>query len=408
VEPSDVFRHRSLLDLTGLMVLASVDRDELHDEPWLPVTPLSLAEATDEGNSFFSVLRQRDLLVHHPYESFSSSVEEFLNQAADDPSVLTIKMTLYRTSGDSPIVKHLIRAAERGTQVAVLVELKARFDEQRNIAWAKALERAGVHVVYGLVGLKTHIKSVLVVREEADGIRRYCHLGTGNYHSSTARIYEDLGLFTCDPDIGADLTQLFNYLTGFSREARYRRLLVAPTWLRHQLLDLVRGEAKYGREGRIVAKMNSLSDPEMIEALYDASQAGVEIKLVVRGICCLRPGVEGLSENISVRSIVGRNLEHSRIYSFANGNGPGEAAWFIGSADMMPRNLNARVEALTPIASPELQTRLRQILDLNLGDDTTVWTLGPDGHWTREPKRHGISAQEQLKNLAVGRSRERL
>ena len=342
-------RHsRAPLDLTGLFLVHDLDRLDLKYEPWPPATQARLALAAENDKSIFSVLRERDVLVHHPYESFATSTEEFIRQASEDPRVLTIKMTLYRTSGDSPIVRSLIRAAERGVQVAVLVEVKARFDEQANIAWAKQLERAGVHVVYGLVGLKTHSKCVLVVRDEDDGIRRYLHLGTGNYNSSTARLYEDIGLLSCDPALGADLTQLFNHLTGYSREVRYRKLLVAPRWMRHQIQDLIMGEAAFGSVGRITMKLNSLVDPGMIDALYSASAAGVRIDLVVRGICCLRPGVPGLSETIRVRSLVGRYLEHSRIFRFGNGSGPGRPVYFIGSADLMPRNLDRRVEVIGP------------------------------------------------------------
>ena len=310
-----------------------------------------------------------------------------MREAADDPRVLTIKMTLYRTSGDSPIVRSLIRAAERGVQVAALVELKARFDEEANINWAKALERAGVHVVYGLVGLKTHSKTLLVVRSEADGIRRYVHIGTGNYNPSTARLYEDIGLLSCDPDLGADLTQLFNHLTGYSREVRYRKILVAPHYLRHRVQDLIAQEASYGERGRLVFKLNSLIDTDMIEGLYAASQAGVQIDLVLRGICGLRPGVPGLSENIRVRSILGRYLEHSRIYHFGNGAGPGQPAYYIGSADLMPRNLDKRVEVLAPVEKAEQQERLREIIEVNLAPDTQGWELGPDGTLARDQRR---------------------
>jgi polyphosphate kinase len=405
LHPNDVSVHRGPVDLTGLWAVHAVDRPELKDEPWPPLTPPVLEAAAIEQKSIFSVIREHDVLLHHPYESFATSVEEFVRQAADDPLVLTIKMTLYRTSGDSPIVAHLIRAAEHGKQVAVLVEVKARFDEQRNIAWAKALERSGVHVVYGLVGLKTHCKTVLVVRDEEAGIRRYCHLGTGNYNSTTAGLYEDLGILTCDPEIGSDLTQLFNHLTGYSREVRYQRLLVAPRWLRHAAFDLIADEANMGANGRIIMKMNSLSDPEMIEALYSASQAGVEIDLVVRGICCLRPGVPGLSETIRVRSIVGRYLEHSRIWWFGNGNGEGRSAVFIGSADLMPRNLDSRVEVVLPITAAAHQRRIRDLLDLALADDASSWTLGPDGKWQRVSLEGEHSLQYHLHEAAIARLR---
>ncbi|MEA3184110.1 MAG: polyphosphate kinase, partial [Ilumatobacteraceae bacterium] len=317
--PSDVTAHRAPLDLTCLWQLHALDRPELKDRPWPPVTAGRIAAAEEADRSIFSVIRERPLMVHHPYESFASSSESFIAQAADDPRVQSIKMTLYRAGGDSPIARSLMRAAERGVQVAVLVELKARFDEATNVTWAKALERAGVHVVYGFVGLKTHAKCVLVVRADEDGLRRYCHIGTGNYNSRTARLYEDVGILTCNEAVGDDVAQLFNHLTGYSRAHDYVSLLVAPRDMRGQLIDLIEQEAALGSEGRITAKLNSLGDPAVVEALYAASQAGVQIDLVVRGICCLRPGVPGLSENIHVQSIVGRFLEHSRICVFGNG-----------------------------------------------------------------------------------------
>jgi polyphosphate kinase len=287
----------------------------------------------------------------------------------------------------------------------VLVEVKARFDEQANIAWAKQLERAGVHVVYGLVGLKTHSKCVLVVRDEDDGIHRYLHIGTGNYNSSTARLYEDIGLLSCDSALGSDLTQLFNHLTGYSREVRYRKLLVAPRWMRHQFQDLISGEAAYGSAGRIIIKINSLVDPGMIDALYSASAAGVQIDLIVRGICCLRPGVPGLSDTIRVRSLVGRYLEHSRVLRFGNGGGVGRPAYFIGSADLMPRNLDRRVEVVTPIDHPEHQERLQEVLEVSLADDVLAWELDPDGVWRKVPTVEGIDAQRRMYELALMRSR---
>jgi polyphosphate kinase len=348
-------------------------------------------------------MRSGDMILHHPYDSFRTSVEEFIRQASVDDRVLAIKMTLYRTSGDSPIVKSLIRAAERGKQVAVLVELKARFDEGANIEWARALETAGVHVVYGLVGLKVHTKTALVVRDEADGVRRYCHVGTGNYNPNTAKLYEDVGLLTADVDIGADLTQLFNYLTGYGRNVRYRTQLVAPHSMRHDLEALIRNEAE--TKGRIVLKMNSLVDPEMIELLYEASQAGVEIDLIVRGICCLVPGVPGLSDTIRVRSIVGRYLEHSRIYAFANGDGPERPTYLIGSADLMPRNLDRRVEAAVPVDEPELQARLQEILDVNLADDTLAWEMQPDGSWTHVERKGTVDTHVCFQELAKARVR---
>ncbi len=402
----DVFYHDAPIDLTGLWMIHHLDRPDLKDDDRPPITPARLAEAVENDRSIFSVIRERALLVHHPYESFTNSVEEFVGQAADDPQVLTIKMTLYRTSGDSPLVRSLIRAAERNVQVAVIVELKARFDEQANITWAKALEQAGVHVTYGVVGLKTHAKCVLVVREEADGLRRYVHIGTGNYNSATARLYEDLGLLSCDAELGADLSQLFNHLTGYSRDEVYHRLILAPGRMRGRLIELIASEAELGSRGRIVMKMNSLADPAIIEALYDASHAGVPIDLIVRGICCLRAGVEGLSPTISVRSLVGRNLEHSRIYSFANGVAPGEPLFLIGSADLMPRNLDRRVECLLPIVSVDHQARMNEILDAALADDHLAWELGSDDRWVRSTgTAPRIDAQQHLYAAANQRSR---
>ena len=371
------------IDLTCLMQIHSIDRPELKDDPWQPVTAGRLAAAEETDRSIFAVVRERALLVHHPYESFASSVEEFLSQAADDPRVQSIKMTLYRTSGDSPIARHLIRAAERGVQVAVLVELKARFDEATNVTWAKAFERAGVHVVYGVVGLKTHAKCVLVVREDADGLRRYVHLGTGNYNSRTARLYEDLGYITCEPEITSDAAQLFNHLTGYSRNVEYQKLLVAPDHLRRRLLELIDNEASFGSTGHITIKVNSLADPEMIEHLYAASSAGTRVDLVVRGICCLRAGVPGLSGNIRVRSVLGRYLEHSRIFRFANGQGAGQVLHLMGSADLMGRNLDKRVEVLTPLIHPRHQDWLDHTLEVLLDPEAPAFEMAPDGEWLR-------------------------
>ncbi len=401
----DISFHRAPLDLTGLWALHRLDRPELKDEPWLPVTHARLADAAEDDKSLFEVIRFRDVLVHHPYDSFVTSVEEFIRQAADDSHVLSIKLTLYRTTGDSSLLVDLIRAAERGVQVAVLVELKARFDEERNITWAKRLEQAGVHVVYGLVGLKTHSKCALVVRDEPEGLRRYAHVGTGNYNSTTARLYEDLGLLTDDPQIGSDLSQLFNNLTGFSREDPYRRLVVAPRSLRARFLDLIAHEASFGSRGHIVMKMNSLVDPEMIEALYAASQAGARVELLIRGICCLLPGVRGVSENIRVRSILGRYLEHSRVYFFANGEGARRPIYYIGSADLMPRNLDGRVEVLVPVFRDEHQRRLQQIFDVSFAEGTKAWELGPDARWERVGTEQGIDSQAQLYELARRRGR---
>jgi polyphosphate kinase len=347
-------------------------------------------EDGEEENTedMFALLRRQDQLVHHPYHSFSGTVQRFITHAAHDPQVLAIKMTLYRTSGDSPILGALISAADNGKQVVVLVELKARFDEENNINWARRLEKSGVHVVYGLVGLKTHTKIALVVRREGDHIRRYCHIGTGNYNPKTARLYTDLGLLSGREDLGSDLTDLFNYLTGYSRQNAYRKLLVAPLTLREGMKALVQEEieaAKQGKPGKIIAKMNSLVDPELIMALYEASQAGVEIDLIVRGMCCLRPGVKGLSDNIRVISIIGRFLEHSRIFYFFHG---GEELFWIGSADWMPRNLDRRVEAVVPIEEPRLREELRQILEISLADNRQAWDMKPDGTYVqRRPSR---------------------
>ena len=408
IAEDDVYEEQGPLDLTGLWVLHRLDRPDLKDPPWSGITQARLLKDDDTPADFFDEMRRGDVLVHHPYASFRNSVEAFLHQAADDDRVVAIKMTLYRTSGESSIIQSLIRAAESGKQVAVLVELKARFDEARNIEWAKRLEEVGVHVVYGLVGLKTHTKTLLVVREERDGLRRYCHIGTGNYNPKTATIYEDLGLFTTDPAVGTDLSQLFNYLTGFGRAVDYEKLITAPDHLRDRMVELIANEAAHGSDGGITAKMNALSDPGMIDALYDASRAGVDIDLVVRGICSLRPGVPGLSDHVRVRSIVGRYLEHSRIYRFANGGGTGVPLWLIGSADLMGRNINRRVEALVPVDSPPLVQRLEEIVDVLLADDCLAWTLGGDGRWTR--LRHvgdgcGVDSHVRLQELALGRTR---
>jgi polyphosphate kinase len=382
VDPSDISRHRGPLDLTCLFQLQGIDRPDLKDEPWQPVTAGRILRAESQDRSMFSVIRERALMVHHPYESFASSVEAFIEQAADDPKVQSIKMTMYRAGGDSPIARSLMRAAERGVQVAVLVELKARFDEATNVSWARALERAGVHVVYGLVGLKTHAKTVLVVRQDHDGLRRYVHIGTGNYNSKTARLYEDVGFLTCDPRVGADVTQLFNHLTGYSREVNFESLLVAPRVMRNALLDLIEQEIGHGADGRITAKLNSLTDPEMIEALYRASAAGVQVQLITRGVCCLRPGVPGLSENITVRSILGRYLEHSRIVRFEHGQ-DGAPLFLIGSADWMGRNLDRRVEVYVPVAHPKHRDWLDQVLGVDLADDIVRHELQATGRWLR-------------------------
>ncbi|MGA0356875.1 MAG: polyphosphate kinase 1, partial [Ilumatobacteraceae bacterium] len=369
IDERNVTEHSTLLDLSCYLQIHGLDRPDLKDRPWVPTTAGRILAAEEAERSLFDVVDDRALLVHHPYESFSSSVEAFIAQAADDPHVQTIKMTLYRSGADSPILRSLIRAAERGVQVAVLVELKARFDEATNIQWARRLERAGVHVVYGMVGLKTHSKVVLVVRDDGQRLRHYCHIGTGNYNARTARLYEDLGYITSDPAIGADVVHLFNHLTGFSRSDDYRTLLVAPRGLRSQLIDLVEREMEFGAEGSIRMKCNSIADPVMIDALYRASDAGVPVEMVVRGISCIRTGVPGLSDNISVRCILGRYLEHSRIYRFAHGADDGGPLYLIGSADLMPRNLERRVEVLVPIQHPKHREWLDRVLDFDLSDE---------------------------------------
>jgi polyphosphate kinase len=401
----DVFAHAAPVDLGGLFAVHEVDRPELKYPDFVPVTQRRLSHDEDEDErDIFAAIARGDILMHHPYDSFVSSVEEFIRQAANDPKVLTIKLTLYRTSGDSPIVGSLIRAAEQGKQVAALVELKARFDEERNIEWARRLEQAGVHVVYGLVGLKTHTKTCLVVRDEGDGVRRYCHIGTGNYNSKTARLYEDIGLLTVEPRIGSDLSQLFNYLTGYARDVHYERLLCAPHSLRPGLVELIRRErAAPPGTGHIIMKMNSLVDADMIDELYAASADGVRVDLIVRGICCLRAGVPGLSENIAVRSIVGRYLEHSRIYRFANGNGVGSPVHFMGSADLMPRNLDRRVEAMVPIEDPDLSHRIDEILAVSLADDTLAWRLDDD-RWARVARHGTLETHVELQQQALKRA----
>jgi polyphosphate kinase len=392
------------LDLSGLWALQSLDRPELKDEPWIPQTQAVLTR-TDPPPDIFRLLQSGDVLVHHPYDAFATSVAEFVDQAARDPNVLAIKQTLYRTGGqESGIISSLVRAAEAGKQVVALVELKARFDEEVNLERAHELEEAGVHVVYGIVGLKTHTKVLLVVRDEHTGVRRYCHVGTGNYNAVTANLYEDIGLLTADPDIGADLTELFNSLTGYSRPQRYRRLIVAPHDLRDAILERIATQAALGPEGRIVMKMNALVDPVAIDALYAASAAGTRVDLLIRGICCLRPGVPGLSEHIRVRSLVGRFLEHSRIYGF--GPDPEDAEYLIGSADLMPRNLDRRVEALVPVRAPALRRRLAEIIATELADDRQVWELDGDGAWHRVPTTAGIDAHRVLMDRAVARSHE--
>ena len=401
LSPSSVYSLEAPLALGGLWALHGLDRPDLHAEQWTPLVPSDLRSADGEAVDIFEILRRQDLLVHHPYDSFSASVEAFIAQAASDPDVLGIKQTLYRTSGNSPIVASLIRAAEAGKQVAALVELKARFDEEANIGWAKALEDAGVHVVYGVMGFKTHSKTALVLRREGAEVRRYCHIGTGNYNSKTARIYEDVGLLTSNEDLAADVGDLFNFLTGFSRQGPFRELLVSPGTLRRGLLEQIEAESRRGPAGRIIIKANGLTDPEMIDALYRASQAGVPIDLAIRGMCCLRPGIPGLSDTISVRSIVGEFLEHSRIYTFGRRDDEGGPRVFMGSADLMERNLDRRIEAVTPIYAPALKEQLLEVLDLNLEDDVNTWLLGPDRRWRRLVHSDGISLQARLKELAL-------
>ena len=394
LEENDVYDIEGLLCLGDLMSLLSIPLPELKDQPWNAVLPPRLSWLQEEGESstenenFFNVIRQGDLLVHHPYHSFSNTVLRFVTEAAYDPNVLAIKMTLYRTSGDSPIVKALIAAAQNDKQVVALVELKARFDEENNILWARKLEKSGVHVVYGVTGLKTHTKITLVVRQEREKIRRYVHIGTGNYNPKTAKIYTDLGLLSCREELGADLTDLFNFLTGYSRQKSYRKLLVAPVSLRERMIESIDREAencRKGKTGRIVAKMNSLVDQQIIQKLYEASGAGVEIDLIVRGICCLRPKLPKISDNIRVISIIGRFLEHSRIFYFHN---DGREEIYIGSADWMTRNLSRRVEAVTPIESPEIFSDLQEILGVMLADNRKAWELQSDGVYVqRKPKK---------------------
>ncbi len=403
LDDDDVFEYRGLLNCSDFFQIASLPEPDLSLDSFNGVVPLALRDL-ESDDQLFARLRKSDVLVHHPYDSFNATITEFVRRAASDPKVRAIKLTLYRTSGESPIVEALIRAAEQGKQVAVLVELKARFDEQANIEWARQLEEAGVHVVYGLVGLKIHTKVTLVVREEGEGLRLYSHVGTGNYNPKTARIYEDVGLLTASTDVGTDITQLFNYLTGYGREVDYRRLIVAPDSMRSSLRTLIDGEIAAGPgRGRIIIKMNSLVDASIIDHLYRASQAGVEIDLILRGICCLRPGVPGLSENIKVRSIVGRYLEHSRVWFFANGGGADVPLFAMGSADLMPRNLDRRVEALVTVTDVDAQARLHQILDACLADDELAWELQPDGAYVRLTG-NTVNAHDMLEELATERA----
>ncbi len=403
LDADDVYRFAGPLGLGCLWGIYGLDRPDLHDTPWTPLVPPAFTSVErDEDASIFDVLDRQDVLVHHPYDSFSASVEELMNEAAEDPHVLAIKQCLYRTSGDSPIVAALVRAAERGKQVAVLVEVTARFDEEANIGWARALEEAGAHVIYGLMGLKTHAKTTLVVRQDGDAVRIYCHVGTGNYNPKTARMYEDLGVLSSRPELGADVTRFFNYITGFSLPPRYHELVTSPGGIRDRVVDLIDAEAAAGPDGRIVIKVNGLDDVAVIDALYRASQAGVPIELVIRGICCLRPGVPGLSETVHVRSIVGRFLEHSRILRFGGAAGR-PAVHYIGSADLRRRNLDRRVEAMIPVVDPEAVERLEEILACNLADDVQSWSLSEDGSWHRIPTVLGNATQTSLEEAALKR-----
>lgn len=402
VGPDEVYTVEGPLAVSGLKVLSQLDRPDLLWESWNWVTPPRLAPVDGQPPNFFNVISDGDVLVHHPFDSFSSSVEEFIVQAAHDPQVLAIKQTLYRTAQTSRIMRSLMEATQQGKQVVVLVELKARFDEEQNIEWAQKLEAAGVHVVYGVVGLKTHTKVLLVIRQEGDHVRRYAHIGTGNYNEVTARVYEDLGLLTADPDLGADLSDLFNFITGYAEPKSYRKLLVSPQSARKQLTALIAKERNRSGGGQITMKMNSLVDQKMIKALYGASRKGTQVDLIVRGICCLLPGVPKMSENIRVRSLVGRYLEHSRIYRFGP-PGP-DRSYYFGSADLMTRNLDRRVEALTPVEDPDLQARLDEILDSCLADTELAWELGPDGNWTRAVGGEPHNSQLYLARMAERRA----
>jgi polyphosphate kinase len=398
----DVAAAGALLGLGDMIALGGIDLPALRDASFVPNTPAALR---DPLRSIFDVIRERDMLVHHPFDSFTATVERFIEEAARDDQVLAIKMTLYRTSGDSQIVDALTEAAQRGKQVAVLVELKARFDEANNINWARQLEEVGVHVAYGAATLKTHAKTVLVVRRETDGIRRYVHIGSGNYNSRTARIYTDVGLFTCSPLIGEDVSELFNALTGFSRKRSYQALLVAPRSLRSRFIELVEREATHARAGRparVIGKMNALVDEEIIRALYAASDAGVEIDLVIRGICCLRPGIPGVSDHIRVESVIGRFLEHSRVWYFANG---GAGQYYLGSSDWMPRNFDRRVEAVAPVEDRTLHPRLRALFETLLADNRQAWELDADGVWRqRQPDGAARASHVMLLQDSWGRS----
>ncbi len=403
LDRSNVYVTDAPLGLHDLWSLYAIDRPDLKGEGWSPITPRRLLDGDHVGD-IFAAIREEDILLHHPYESFTDSVEMFIAQAAADPKVVGIKQTLYRTSGDSPIVASLIQAAERGKQVVALVELKARFDEAANIEWAKALEDAGVHVVYGIVGLKTHSKTALVLRSEGDTTVRYVHIATGNYNGKTARTYEDFGLLTCDPEITDDVGELFNFLTGFSRIGEYKKIMVSPLSTRTRVIALINVQRDRGPDGRISMKVNGLTDPAIIDALYQANCAGVEIRLEVRTLCCLRPGVAGLSENITVHSLVGEFLEHSRILIFGS---PGEPDFsiYLGSADLMERNLDRRVEVQVPIENRALQQELLEAFEVTWRDDLFTWVLGTDRRWRRLQPVDNFSAQSEFKRLALLRSR---
>jgi polyphosphate kinase len=411
LEDREVYDVDGLIDLGDIGDIANVPgHAELRYSPWTPVTQPRLQGEDDEPIDMFAAIRRADVLVHHPYDSFATSVERFVAQAVADPDVLAIKQTVYRTSDDSPLVPGLIRASERGKQAVCMVELKARFDEEANIHWAKSLEEAGVHVVYGIPGLKTHVKAILVARREGERVREYVHIGTGNYHPKTARLYTDFGLFTADPDIGADVAEMFNFLTGYGRPAVYRKVLVSPTTMRGRIVEEIERTVQAheaGEEARIALKMNSLVDAGCIQALYKASIAGVKVDLNVRGICCLRPGVPGVSENIRVVSIVGRFLEHSRVYAFQRG---GETRVLMGSADLMPRNLDSRVELVAPVEDEELKAEMLDVLERCFADDSNAWELGEDGSWIRDVAPEGArrNVQEELRERHSARAAEQL
>jgi polyphosphate kinase len=407
---SDVYELPGMLDYSGLFALASLPVPELRDPPWTPLPPPGF----DPDSDLFAAIRAGDVLVHHPYESFDASVERFIREAAEDPGTTTIKMTVYRLGDDTPFVRSLIKAAENAKQVACLVELKARFDEERNLHWAEELQKAGDHVIYGMRGLKTHTKLALVVRREGDGLRSYAHIGTGNYHVKTARLYTDFGLFTCDPVLTRDVVNLFHHLTGYSRAPRFEKLLVAPLNMRNRFIDLIGREAanaRAGRPARIVAKLNQLEDPPICEALCEASNAGVPIEIIARGFCCLRPGIAGLTENVRVRSIIGRFLEHGRLFHFANGHeDPLAGDFYIGSADWMDRNLSRRVEAIAPVESQGLRERLWEVLQVQLADERNAWQMQADGTYVklRPTSRASRVAREGTHVTMMKRTRQRL